>query len=261
MSSTSELFSVAGKNFVVTGGTRGIGMMVARGLLEAGGNVIISSRKVDACEAAEAELSQLGSCKAVAADVGTAEGVQQLADFVASNFDAVHVLVNNAGASWGAPIEEYPDEAWDRVMHTNVKGIFELTQKLLPQLRVAAEPGDPARVINIGSIDGLRVPPMENYAYSASKAAVHMLTRHLATRLASEQIAVNAIAPGPFQSKMTAFFLDDEEKRAAVSTTVPLGRIGEPDDVVGTVIFLSSKAGSYLSAAVIPLDGGIAGCA
>ncbi len=260
----SELFSVSGKNAVVTGGSRGVGLMIARGLLQAGANVIISSRKVDACEAAVAELSQIGggvTCKAFPADVSTEQGVAGLAAFVAGEFGSVDVLVNNAGASWGEPLEQFPDAAWDRVLNTNVKGIFELTVKLLPQLRASASDGDPARVINIGSIDGLRVPPMENYSYSASKAAVHMLTRHLAKRLADEQIAVNAIAPGPFESKMTAFFLGNEEGRKATAGTVPLGRIGEPDDIVGTVIFLSSKAGSYLTAAVIPLDGGIVGCA
>lgn len=257
----SELFSVSGKNVVVTGGSRGVGLMIARGLLEAGANVIISSRKADAVEAATAELSQLGSCKGFTADVSDEEGVAALAEFVAGEFDRVDVLVNNAGASWGEPLEQFPDAAWSRVLDTNVKGIFELTVKLLPQLRAAAGEGNPARVINIGSIDGLRVPPMENYSYSASKAAVHMLTRHLAKRLANEQIAVNAIAPGPFESKMTAFMLDNDEGREAVAGTVPLGRIGEPDDIVGTVIFLSSKAGSYLTAAVIPLDGGIVGCA
>ncbi len=260
---SSRLFDIAGKNAVVTGGSRGIGLMIARGLLEAGANVIISSRKADACEAAVAELSQVAgdaTVKAFPADVSGEQGVAELAGFVAGEFERVDVLVNNAGASWGESLEQFPDAAWHRVIDTNVKGIFELTVKLLPQLRAGASDADPARVINIGSIDGLRVPPMENYSYSASKAAVHMLTRHLAKRLAGERIAVNAIAPGPFESKMTAFFLGSEEGREATAGTVPLGRIGEPDDVVGTTIFLASKAGSYLTGTVIPLDGGIVGC-
>ena len=145
-------------------------------------------------------------------------------------------------------------------MHTNVEGIFHLTVSLLPALRTAASPEDPARVINIGSVDGLRVPLMENYSYGASKAAVHMLTRHLAKRLASERITVNAIAPGPFESKMTAFMFADEEGRAAVEQMVPLGRIGQPSDAAGLTIFLCSRAGSYLTGTVIPLDGGITGC-
>lgn len=260
-STNSELFSVSGKNVVVTGGSRGVGLMIARGLLEAGANVIISSRKADACEAARAELSQIGSCEAFPSDVSTEQGVAELAGFVGDTFDRVDVLVNNAGASWGESLEQFPDSAWDRVLNTNVKGVFELTVKLLPQLRAAASAGNPARVINIGSVDGLRVPPMENYSYSASKAAVHMVTRHLAKRLANEQIAVNAIAPGPFESKMTAFMLGNDAGREAVAGSVPLGRIGEPDDIVGTVIFMSSKAGSYLTGAIVPLDGGIVGCA
>ena len=159
--------------------------------------------------------------------------------------------------TWGAPLGEFPDHAWDRVMDTNVRGIFNLTQGLLEPLRAA----DGARVINIGSIDGIRVPMTENYSYSASKAAVHMLTRHLAKRLSGEGITVNAIAPGPFPSKMTAFLLENDEARAAVDAMVPLGRIGEEDDIVGTVLFLASRAGAYLTGTVIPVDGGISGCA
>jgi NAD(P)-dependent dehydrogenase (short-subunit alcohol dehydrogenase family) len=162
--------------------------------------------------------------------------------------------------TWGAPLEEFPATGWDRVMHTNVEGIFHLTVALLPALRAAAEPDHPARVINIGSIDGIRTPVLENYSYSASKAAVHMLTRHLAKRLAGEHITVNAIAPGPFESKMMAFVLDNPESRELVEQNVPLGRIGRPDDAAGLTIFLASRAGSYMTGAVIPLDGGITGC-
>jgi NAD(P)-dependent dehydrogenase (short-subunit alcohol dehydrogenase family) len=263
MSSThpSELFSVRGRTALVTGGSRGVGLMIARGLVQAGADVIISSRKADACEAAVAELSAFGPASAIPADVATAEGAAALAAAVTDRVAALHLLVNNAGATWGAPLGEFPDGAWDRVMDTNVRGIFNLTQGLLGPLRAAASAQDPARVVNIGSVDGLRVPMTENYSYSASKAAVHMLTRHLAKRLAGEHITVNAIAPGPFVSKMTAFMLENEEGREAIASMVPLGRIGSEDDIVGATIFLASRAGAYLTGSVVPVDGGIVGCA
>ena len=194
------------------------------------------------------------------ADLSSPEGATALADTVRSRFDRLNILVNNAGATWGAPLDEFPASGWDRVMHTNVEGVFHLTVALLPALRAAATEADPARVINIGSIDGLQAPTMENYSYSASKAAVHQLTRHLAKRLAAEHITVNAIAPGPFESKMTAFMLDSTDARELVERMVPLGRIGRPDDVAGLARFLASRAGSYLTGTVIPLDGGITGC-
>jgi NAD(P)-dependent dehydrogenase (short-subunit alcohol dehydrogenase family) len=260
MSGGATLFDVSGKNALVTGGSRGIGKMIARGLLEAGARVVISSRKADELGTTADELAALGECEAVPGDLSSPNGATALAGEVRERFDALHVLVNNAGASWGAPLEEFPPSGWDRAMHTNVEGIFHLTVALLPALRAAAGADDPARVINIGSIDGLRVPDLENYSYSASKAAVHMLTRHLAKRLAPEQITVNAIAPGPFESKMMAFMLDHPERRRTVESAVPLGRIGRPEDVAGLTIFLASRAGSYLTGAVIPLDGGITGC-
>lgn len=256
----SDLFSVAGKTALITGGSRGIGLMVARGLLSAGADVIISARKADQVAAAAEELGKLGSCTPIVADVSSQDGVAALAAAVAERTPRLDVLLNNAGATWGAPLEEFPDDAWDRVLDVNVRGVFELTVALLPQLRAAATAEDPARVINVGSIDGLRVPLTENYSYSASKAAVHMVTRHLAKRLAGEHITVNAIAPGPFESKMTAFMLNSEEGREAVASMVPLGRIGSAEDATGLVQFLSSRAGAYLTGTVIPLDGGISGC-
>ncbi len=255
-----DLFDVSGKTALVTGGGRGIGLMIARGLVQAGVRVVIASRKAEDLEAAAAELRTFGDCEAIPADLSTPEGAGALAEAVRARFDALHILVNNSGATWGAPLEEFPASGWDRVINTNLEGVFHLTVGLLPALRAAASEDDPARVINIGSIDGIRVPAVENYSYSASKAAVHMLTRHLARRLASEQITVNAIAPGPFQSKMMAFMLDTPEKRAEVARMVPLGRIGRPDDAAGLTVFLASRAGSYLTGAVIPLDGGITGC-
>ena len=258
--STGGLFDVAGKIALVTGGGRGIGLMIASGLVRAGVRVMIASRKADDLETAAAELRRDGECEAIAADLSTPEGARALAGEVRARVDALHILVNNSGATWGAPLEEFPASGWDRVIRTNVEGIFHLTVGLLPVLRAAAGAKDPARVINIGSVDGIHVPLVENYSYSASKAAVHMLTRHLARRLASEHITVNAIAPGPFESKMMAFLLEEPESRTEVERMVPLGRIGRPDDVAGLTLFLASRGGSYLTGAVIPLDGGITGC-
>jgi NAD(P)-dependent dehydrogenase (short-subunit alcohol dehydrogenase family) len=256
----SELFDVSGKTALVTGGSRGIGLMIARGLVQAGANVIVSSRKADDVKATADELAKIGSCQAIPADVSTPAGAIALAAAVREIHPSLDILVNNAGVVWGAPLEEFPAAGWDKVAHTNVEGVFHLTVALLPALRAAAAPNDPARVINIGSIDGIRTPSMENYSYSASKAAVHMLTRHLAKRLAGEHITVNAIAPGPFESKMMAWVLDNPEMREAVEQEVPLGRVGSPEDVAGLTIFLASRAGAYLTGTVIPLDGGITGC-
>jgi NAD(P)-dependent dehydrogenase (short-subunit alcohol dehydrogenase family) len=254
------LFDISGKHALVTGGSRGIGFMIAGGLVRAGVRVVIASRKQPELEAAATELARDGDCVAIPADLSTPEGAAALAQSVSERLDAVHILVNNAGATWGAPLEEFPPSGWDRVMHTNVEGVFHLTVGLLPALRAAASAEDPARVINIGSIDGIRAPVMDNYSYSAAKAAVHMLTRHLAKRLAGEHITVNAIAPGPFESKMTAFMFATDEGRAAVEAMVPLRRIGRPADAAGLTQFLASRAGSYLTGTVIALDGGITGC-
>jgi len=256
----SDLFDVSTKTALVTGGSRGIGLMIARGLVRAGARVIVSSRKAEDVREAAADLAQIGECHAIPGDISTPEGAAELARATRERFEELDILVNNAGAGWGAPLEEFPPSGWEKVLRTNVQGVFDLTIALLPALRAAADPGEPARVINIGSIDGLRTPSLENYSYSASKAAVHMLTRHLAKRLASEHITVNAIAPGPFESKMTAFMFETPENRAMVEQMVPLGRIGRPDDVAGLTLFLASRAGAYLTGTVIPLDGGITGC-
>ncbi|HEY4895773.1 MAG TPA: SDR family oxidoreductase [Solirubrobacteraceae bacterium] len=256
----SDLFDISGKTALVTGGSRGIGLMIARGLVEAGAHVIISSRKSADVEASAKMLSEFGVCEAIPGDVAQPDGAAALAAATHARFQALDILVNNAGVVWGAPLEEFPALGWEKVLATNVEGVFHLTVALLPALRAAAEPDDPARVINIGSIDGLRTPAIENYSYSASKAAVHMLTRHLAKRLASEHVTVNAIAPGPFESKMMAFALDNPESREMIEQSVPLGRIGRPDDVVGLTRFLASRAGAYVTGTTIPLDGGITGC-
>ncbi|GIG91615.1 glucose 1-dehydrogenase [Plantactinospora endophytica] len=251
------LFSVQDKAVLVTGGTRGIGLMIARGFVEAGAQVIISSRKADVCAEVAEQLSEYGRCVAIPADISSTAGAGRLAEQVLSRVPALDVLVNNAGATWGAPLEAYPESAFDKLWAVNVKAVFQLTTALLPALRASASADDPARVINIGSIDGIRVPWMEVYAYSATKAAVHMLTRSLAHQLAPEHITVNAIAPGPFESKMMAFALDDPATRATIEHQVPLGRIGRPDDMAGAAIYLASRAGAYLTGAVIPVDGGI----
>jgi NAD(P)-dependent dehydrogenase (short-subunit alcohol dehydrogenase family) len=251
------LFSIEGKTALVTGGSRGIGLMMARGLVQAGARVYVSSRKAEACERTARELSELSrdaACFALPADLSTEAECRRLAGALGEREGALHVLVNNAGANWGAPFEEYPDAAWDKVLALNVKAVFHLTRALRPQLEKAAAPGDPARVINVGSIDGLRVPALETYAYSASKAAVHHLTRALARKLAP-RITVNAVAPGPFESKMMAATL--EQFGDAIVASCPLGRIGEPEDMAGVAIYLASRAGAYLTGAVIPVDGGI----
>jgi NAD(P)-dependent dehydrogenase (short-subunit alcohol dehydrogenase family) len=252
-----DLFAVAGKVAVVTGGSRGIGAMIARGLVQAGCRVYITARKAQACDAKAAELAAFGECISVPLDLAAPGSADELVRVIGEREERLHILVNNAGATWGAPLAEYPLDAFDKLFSINVKGLFDLTVRSLPLLRAAASPQDPARVINIGSIDGLRVPAMETYAYSTTKAGVHMLTRHLAAKLAADSITVNAIAPGPFDSKMMAFALDDPQTRAAIAARVPLGRIGEPDDMAGTALFLASRAGRYLTGAVIPVDGGL----
>jgi NAD(P)-dependent dehydrogenase (short-subunit alcohol dehydrogenase family) len=256
MGEIMDLFDLSGKTAVVTGGSRGIGLMIARGLLEAGARVYISSRKADACAAAERELTPYGKIVAIPADLSAEAECLRLAEEVGQREPALHVLVNNAGATWGAPLEEFPAAAWDKVTDLNLKAPFFLTRAFLPLLEAAGTPDDPARVINIGSIDGLRVPPFPTYAYSASKAGLHHLTRVLARELGPRRITVNAVAPGPFESKMMAATL--QAFGDAIIDAAPLKRIGRPDDMAGVAIYLASRAGAYVTGAVIPVDGGIA---
>jgi NAD(P)-dependent dehydrogenase (short-subunit alcohol dehydrogenase family) len=254
----NDLFSIDGKIALVTGGSRGIGLMIARGYVEAGARVYISSRKADVLDDVAAELSKVGECRAIAADLSREAECRRLAEAIAARESSLDILVNNAGATWGAPLEQFDEAAWERALALNVKGVFHLTKFLLPLLEEAGTAEEPARVINIGSIDGIRVPLMDNYSYSASKAAVHMLTRHLARRLAP-RVTVNAIAPGPFESKMMAATLEAFGEQIAANA--PLKRIGRPDDMAGAAIYLASRAGAYLTGAVIPVDGGIASLA
>lgn len=256
--STTDLFSIEGKTALVTGGSRGIGLMIARGFVEAGARVYISSRKAEVGDEVAAELSEIGTCVSLPADLSTEAECRRLAEVVTEREpDGLDILVNNAGANWGAPLEEFDDAAWDRVLDLNVKGVFHLTKLLAPLLAAAGTHEDPSRVINIGSVDGIQVPRLDTFSYSASKAAVHHMTRVLAMHLARRHITVNAIAPGPFESKMMAATL--EAAGDAIARGNPLGRIGRPDDMAGTAIFLASRAGSYLTGTVIPVDGGIVG--
>ncbi len=255
-----ELFSVEGKTALVTGGATGIGRMVATGLVKGGARVLIASRKEEACEAAAAELNALdaaGSAVGFAGDVGSQEGIEALVAAVAERTDRLHILVNNAGVTWGEPLETFPHMAWHRVMNVNVGGLFTLTRDLLPLLDAASGDADPGRIINLGSVMGTQPLAEGAYSYSASKAAVHHLTRILAGEFAGRRITVNAFAPGPFQSKMTAFATGTEEQVIKVARGVPLGRIGTPDDVAAATLFLCGKGGSYVTGLILPLDGGL----
>ena len=251
----NSLFDVSGKVVLVTGGSRGIGEMIARGFVDAGAKVYISSRKADAGEALARELSQSGSCTSLPADLSSEAECRRLAEEFAHHEPRLDVLVNNAGATWGAPMQDYDDAAWERVLSLNVKAVFHLTKFLRPLLEQSGTAESPSRVINIGSIDGLHVPTMDTFAYSASKAAVHQLTRHLAKTLAP-RVTVNAIAPGPFESKMMHATL--EAFGDAIAQSAPMKRIGAPSDMAGAAIFLASPAASYITGAVLPVDGGIA---
>ncbi|MGW4340148.1 SDR family oxidoreductase [Rhodococcus koreensis] len=247
-----ELFDVAGRTVLVTGGTKGIGEMIVRGFHDAGATVLISARNADECHQLSDELG--GRAIALPGDVSTVEGCRALADSARRHVDRLDVLVNNAGTSWGASLEEYPDAAWDKVLAVNLKGPFHLVAGCLDLLRVAATPENPARVINVGSVDGMHVPIWESYAYSASKAAVHQLTRHIASRLASEHITVNAIAPGFVKSRMMGFAFDESGDELVEAT--PLGRTGAASDMAGAAIFLASRASSWITGVVLPVDGG-----
>ena len=262
--SFQNLFSIRGKTALVTGGSRGIGEMIAAGFVAAGARVYICSRQAEACEETASRLSKRyeGECIPLPADLSSLSDIEDLAGRLADRESKLDILVNNAGASWGGSIEDFPERGWDKVMDVNVKGVFFLTQKLLPLIRMAASADDPARIINIGSIDGLKSSHFDVFSYGASKAAVHHLTRFLAAHLAGEHINCNAIAPGPYPTKMLGSGfggrMDDEvwEKFAKAN---PSGRGGTPEDIAGLAIFLSSRAGAYVIGEVIASDGGIVG--
>lgn len=250
---TNELFSVTGKVAVVTGGSRGIGAMIAQGFVENGVKTYITARKEVELRETERHLNELGECVAIPSDLSNNAGVAAFADAIKEQEDAVHILVNNAGATWGAAVDEFPESGWDKTMDLNVKSLFFLTQNLLAPLAAGGSDDDPARVINIGSINGITHSHMTNYAYSASKAAVHQLTRHLGVDLAPRNINVNGIAPGFFPSNMTGHIL---KQGGDFGAAFPRGRIGDAADAAGTAIYLSSRASAWMTGQMLVLDGG-----
>lgn len=260
MGYVEELFSVRGKTALVTGGATGIGQMIATGLTRAGARVLIASRKGEDCVRVAGQINALdgdGTAEGFAGDVGTEEGIAALVEAVKSRTDTLDILVNNAGISWGASYEEFPHAAWAKVMAVNVAGLFTLTRDLTPLLCAASTDADPARVINLGSVMGTQPLAEGAYSYTAAKAAVHHLTRTLANELSSRRITVNAFAPGPFQSRMTSFATAQDEQVERIAERVPLGRIGMPEDVAGATIYLCSRAGAYITGAIVPIDGGL----
>lgn len=254
------LFNLTGKTALVTGGATGIGRMAAEALVRAGARVLIASRKGAACEAVAAELNALdatGSAEGFAGDVGTEEGIDALVAEVKARTQTLDILMNNSGATWGAPLGQFPHRAWAKVMGVNVAGLFDLTQKLLPMLIASGSADDPSRVVNVGSVMG-EVPMGDGaYSYAASKAAVLHMTKIMGKELAGHHITVNALAPGPFVSNMTAFATADEGKREKVGAGVPLGRVGRPEDIAGCMLFLCGRGGAYVTGAVIPVSGGV----
>ncbi len=252
----NALFDIKGKVALVTGGSSGIGKMIATGFAANGAKTYIASRKQHVLDEVAAELSKSGTCIPIQADLSTHAGVVALADTMKALEPKLDVLVNNSGAAWGAPFDEFPEAGWDKVYAMNVKAPFFLIQQLRGALKAAASAERPSKVINIASINGLTVPDMDTYSYSSSKAALIHLTRVLAKALAKDHIRVNAIAPGPFPSKMMAETI--EKTRDKILARVPANRLGEPEDAAGVAIFLASRASDYVHGAVIPMDGGSA---
>ena len=248
-----DLFSIAGKTALVTGGSRGIGAMIAEGFLRAGAKVYITSRKAEELETTRVRLAELGECIAIPSDLSQLDGISKLAKEINARETKLDILINNAGATWGAPIDEFPESGWDKVMDLNVKSVFFLTQKLLPLLRASASKDEPARIVNLASVYALRYSQQPTFSYSASKAAVVQLTQQLAASLVKDHINVNAIAPGLFPSNMTAYLMEDEE---ALNKNIPMNRMGKLEDAAGTVIYLCSRASSYMTGGLLVIDGG-----
>ncbi len=259
MLNPNELFDIAGKTALVTGGGSGIGIMITEALVRAGCKVYIASRKLDACQAVADELNAIGPGQVIAmqANLATGEGCEGLVADLSSVEDKIDILVNNSGCTWGASLDEFPRDAWDKVLNLNVTTMADMIRLMLPLLSASASHESPARIVNVGSVVGNRPITNTAFSYGASKAAVHHLTKMYSHELASRHITVNAIAPGPFPSRMMAFATDTEEKRKATGKTVPLNRVGEPDDVAGVILMLTSRAGAYVSGSIIPLDGGM----
>ncbi len=257
----SGLFDLSGKTALVTGGAQGLGRMIAEGLLRAGATVAITSRKADICEAAATEMAAMGKCIPLPCDLSSPEAAVDLASrFRTAAGRKLHILVNNAGKTWGAPVDSFPDKGWTGVLMVNLQAPFALIRELLPELEAAGTSDDPARIINIGSVAGKSTERLNAYSYSASKAAIHMLSRDLAGDLASRNINVNAVLPGYFPTSMTAHMRDDEKVDPMLLGKIPMRRMGRADEIAGAIVFLASRAGAYVTGAEIAVDGGIIGC-
>ncbi|WP_150293469.1 SDR family oxidoreductase [Sphingobium estronivorans] len=257
---SQDLFRLDNKVALVTGGAQGLGRMIAEGLLRVGATVAITSRKADICEKAAEEMTALGRCVPLPADLSTPEAAVELAARFRETLGACHILVNNAGKTWGGAIDSFPDKAWPSVMSVNVQTPFTLVRELLPELSAAGTPDDPARIINIGSVAGVKTEKLQAYSYAASKAAIHMLTRDLAGDLAARNITVNAVIPGYFPTKMTAHMREEDAVDPTLLSHIPVKRLGRPEDIAGTVIFLCSRGGGYVTGTLLPVDGGLVGC-
>jgi NAD(P)-dependent dehydrogenase (short-subunit alcohol dehydrogenase family) len=255
--SLPDLFSVAGRTALVTGGATGLGRICAEALLSAGARVLIASRKAEACEAVAQELGAIGPCEGFGGTVANEAGVAALAEEVRKRTAKLDILVNNAGVNWGAPFETFEWKGWDRVLSVNVAGLFTLTRDLMPLLLQSGEADRPATIVNIGSVMGTITQSEGAYSYAAAKSAVHHLTRILAVEFAGRHVTVNAIAPGPFKTKMTAFTLDKQAGLAAALAAIPAGRLGRPEDLAATLLYLTGRGGAYTTGAVIPVDGGV----